>query len=313
MSEKETNPSTTETTPTSVTSDKEVVEAEKVTEAAPVVAETTVTEVVAEATGTPEVVTSESVVTEAEPTTKKSIMCRIEEKCPRFKWVLAAIAIVAFTLLSVLYRLEREGRSSTHLFTGLIERQENNRVVAIVNGEDIINADLKISVEQFSQMAAAQGVDTTSAKSQSELRNQALEVLINTTLLKQEAVTRAVTVTDEEVGSRIDAIREEVGGAEVLAERMESLGLTEEKLRADVKDELTIQKLLDQVFEEANIQITEEEVASVYEGAGGAGAGLPALEEVRAQVEAQIKASKEQAAIDDFLTKLKEKAKIETK
>jgi hypothetical protein len=246
-------------------------------------------------------------------TASKSLMCRIEEKCPRFKWVLAAIAIVALLILSVLYRLEREGRSSTQLFAGVIAWQENSRVVANVNGEQIKNGDLKVSIEQFSQMAAAQGVDIASTEAQAEMRSQALEVLINTTLLKQEAAARAVAISDEEVEERINAIREEIGGAEVLAERMESLGINDEKLRVDVRDELTIQKLLDQVFAEANIQITEEEIASVYEGAGGKEAGLPALEEVRAQVEAQVRASKEQAAIDDFLTTLKEKAEIETK
>lgn len=313
MSEKETNPSNTETTLTEVTPEQTGAVVEKVADVTPAVMDTPVAEVTPEVAEATEVVTNETSAVEAAPAVKKSIMCRIEEKCPRFKWVLVAIVIVVFTLLSVLYRLEKEGRSSTHIFSSLIERQENNRVVAVVNGENIINADLSVSVEQFSQMAAAQGVDTTSLESQTELRRQALEVLINTTLLKQEAKNRAITVTDEEVGSRIDTIREEIGGAEVLTERMESLGLTEEKLRADVQDELTIQKLLDQVFAEVGIEVTEAEVASVYENAGGAKAGLPAIDEVRSQIEAQIKSSKEQAAIDDVLTTLKEKATIETK
>lgn len=260
--------------------------------------------------------TETRVTTEAEPrvdTEPATIVSKSTKKCPRFKWVLGAVIIVVLIVLGVLYQMEKEGRSSTHLFTSLIERQENNRVVAVINGQEIINSDLKLSIGQFSQMAAAQGVDVASAEAQVELRKQALEVLINTTILKQEAATRQLIASDEEVTNRLNAIREELGGEEVLAERMASLGIDQEKLQSDVKDELTIQKLLDQVFAESNIEITEEEITAVYEGAGGAEAGLPALEEVRAQVEAQVRASKEQAIVDDFLTTLKEGASIETR
>lgn len=255
---------------------------------------------------------SETQTTSATEETTASVTVS-KKKCPRFKWMVTAVVIVVLIILGVLYQLEKEGRSSTHLFTTLIERQEANKAVATVNNETIKNSELQTSIQQFTQMATAQGVDTTSAETQAEIKKQALEVLINTTLLKQEASSRGISVTDEEVTERLTAIKDELGGEEVLAGRMAELGIDQEKLQSDVKDELTIQKLLDQVFAEANIQVTEEEIASVYEGAGGTEAGLPALEEVRPQIEAQITSSKEQGAIDDFLSTLKEKATIETK
>ncbi len=232
-------------------------------------------------------------------------------KCSKTKQTIGAVVVVVIIILGVLYVMEKEGRSSTTLFTGLIERQEASRTVATVNGVEIINSDLQRSVQQFSQVAVAQGVDTTSADAQAEIENQALEVLINTELLKQEAASRGLTVTEEEVADRLSNITTEIGGEEVLAERMSSLGIETDQLMSDINDELLIQKLLEGVFAEKDIQITEEEVLSVYEGAGGAAAGLPALEEVREQVEAQLIASKEQTIIDELLASLKGTAAIE--
>lgn len=249
--------------------------------------------------------------TETETTTAP-VVEKKKKKCPRFMWIVIAVIAVVIIVLGVLYQLEKEGRSSTSIFSTLIEQQEAKKVVATVNGEDITNADLQTSIQQFSQMAAAQGVDVASPEVQTDIKSQALEVLINTKLLKQEAATQGISVTDEEVTARLDTLKEEIGGEEILAERMASLGIDDTRLHTDIRDELTIQKLLDTVFAAANIAVTEEEIASVYEGAGGETAGLPALEEVRPQVEAQIVASKEQAAIDDFLATLKEGATIET-
>ncbi|NCT01818.1 hypothetical protein GW766_01000 [Candidatus Parcubacteria bacterium] len=247
--------------------------------------------------------------TEAETVTE--VAAEPKKKKSRANWLVAATMVVVVIIFGVLYLLEKEGRSSTTIFSSIIEQQEAKKVVATVNGEDITNAELKISIEQFSQMATAQGVDAASPEVQTEIRTQALEVLVNTKLLKQEAATQGISVTDEEVNERLTALTEELGGEEVLTERMTSLGIDDVRLHSDIKDELTIKKLLNTVFAEANIVVTDEEVASVYEAAGGEAAGLPAIDEVRSQIEAQISSSKEQAAIDEFLTTIKEGSAIE--
>jgi hypothetical protein len=222
-----------------------------------------------------------------------------------------AILIVLIVLAGVLFKLEKEDRSSTNLFGTLIEYQANNVVVARVNGADIINSELDNSIEQFSQLAIAQGVDMSGEEAQIEVRTQALDVLVNTTLLKQEAKERGLSIEDADVASRIQEITNELGGEEVLNERMEVLGIDATKLQSDVKEELLIRGLLDLVFAESDISVTEEEVVAVYESAGGADAGLPALEEVREQVEAQIISSKEQVVIDSLLENLKEESEVE--
>lgn len=253
---------------------------------------------------------TERVETSSEETATFAVETKKKHTTP-VKGYVAAIVIVTIIILGVLFFLEKEGRSSTTLFTSLIETQEKNAVVAVVNDEKIIAEKLETSILQFSQMAAAQGVDTSDPEAQAGIKEQALEVIINTMLLKQSAIERGVVVTDEAVEERIEVIRTDLGGEEMLTQRMAEVGISSEQLVKDIKDELLIQQLLDILFAEAEIVVTEEEVVEVYEGAGGEAAGLPALEEVRGEVEAQITASKEQVIIDEYLTTLRTEATIE--
>tara|TARA_B100000508_G_C11465090_1_gene281305 strand:- start:7502 stop:8281 length:780 start_codon:yes stop_codon:yes gene_type:complete len=255
--------------------------------------ETTQTEV-AENTPTPETVT---------PAKGSSV----------WKKYIIPVGVVAVIILGVLYLMEKEGRSKTNLFGGIIESQEANVTVAVVNGQKIKNGQLTTSIQQFTQVAVAQGIDVTSVETQEEIKDQALEVLINTELLKQDALGRGHAISDEDVSNRITEIETELGGEETLNDRMTTLGITRDQLQQDVGDELLIQLLLDEIFAEAEIVVTDEEIAEVYSMAGGEEAGLPSMEEVSEQVREQIVASKEQELIDNHLTELRTGAEIEIK
>lgn len=242
-----------------------------------------------------------STVEKTSPSKKKSLT----------KMYILAGLIVIVTVLIAIYLLEKEGRSSTNIFASILASQEASKMVAMVNGEKIVSSDLDVSISQFSQMASAQGVDISSPEAQKDIRSQALEVLVNTELLKQKAAERGISISDDQVETRLEGIRTELGGQEVLQQRMDELGISTDKLFTDVKDELLIQALLDQIFAEAKIEVSEEEIAGVYENAGGANAGLPAIEEVKEEIRKQITTSKEQTAIDNYLTEIKSGAQIE--
>jgi|AntRauTorcE11897_2_1112592.scaffolds.fasta_scaffold00551_14 FKBP-type peptidyl-prolyl cis-trans isomerase (trigger factor) len=229
----------------------------------------------------------------------------------------AAVVIVVVTLLIVLFMLEKEGRSSTGLFDSYLAGQENgaagqddSTVVAVVNGEDITGADLNTSIQQFNQAAVAQGADTSSPEVAADIRSQALDVLVNTALLRQAAREQGIEASSDAVDERLVTIQADIGGEEALLARISELGLTYEELEADIAEEVIIQTLLDGLFVEAEIAVTEEEIQSVYDAAGGTEAGLPPLEEVRDQVVAQVRSSKEQEIIDAYLSTLEGDAEV---
>lgn len=226
-------------------------------------------------------------------------------------FTIVAIVLVLIALVAVWFRLEKENRVDTTFFSSLIEKQEANAVVATVNGEELYGKDLELSMEQLRQAAIAQGLDPETEPIATEIRTQAIEMMVNTELLQQAAAEEGVEVTEEDVTARMEQIEADAGGAEVLAERMEEFDIDRETFAADVRTELVITELLEGVFAEADLEVTDEEVDAVYVQGGGGTEGVPELEVVRPQIEAQIVRAKEQAAVDAYLAELRTTADIE--
>jgi peptidyl-prolyl cis-trans isomerase SurA len=228
------------------------------------------------------------------------------------KYTVATLALVLVALLALVYALEDKGKLDTGIFDGVQKQISKNTAAAKVNNAKISEYDLEISMTQLSSGAAAQGADITDPAVQTEIRTQALDMLVNTELLKQEAAARGIEVTEDEVNTRLETLKTDVGGEEVLNQRMAEFGINQKTLLRDIKNELTIQKLLDEVFKEKSVAVTDEEIADFYEQSGGVKAGLPALEEVKAQIEQQLKATKEQSVVTAYIEELRGKAEIET-
>jgi foldase protein PrsA len=227
------------------------------------------------------------------------------------KYTIAAIGLVAVALLGLLYIMEEQGRIKTGLFDGAAQIVATRTTVANVNEGKVSRYDLDVSMAQISSGAALQGADITDPEIQAEIQTQALDMLVNTELLKQEAAARGVVVTEDEVTARYEQLKTDVGGEEVLAQRMAEFGINEKTLFRDINNELTIQALLQQVFEQNKVEVSEAEVKEFYDAAGGEAAGLPKLEEVKDQIVQQIKAGKEQEIVTSFVTELRSAASIE--
>jgi peptidyl-prolyl cis-trans isomerase SurA len=207
--------------------------------------------------------------------------------------------------------MESEGRVGTTFFSGMMAAQESGTVVANVNGEVLRGGDLELSIGQLEQTAIAQGQNPQDPQIQTEIRELATEMLVNTTLLQQAAEEAGITVTAEQIEERIVQLETESGGAEVLMARMEELDIDRSTFEADVRTELTIVALLDTVFAGLDLSASDEEVSAVYEQAASSQEGVPPLEEVRDQVEAQVIQDKQQAAVDAYIDELRAAADIE--
>lgn len=272
----------------------------------PETTDTPVNPVVPETTeATPEVTTTP----EAKEEELQTEVAVTKESTSKAKWIYSAIAVVI--VLLGFYGMEHTGKINTGIFTGVDKALFSNSTVAVVNGNKIAKADFDTSVEQISAGAQAQGVDVASPEVQADIQSQAIDMLVNTELLKQEAATREIEVTGDDVEARYTELVTQLGGEEVLAQRMEEFGVTEKVLRRDIKNELTIQKLLDQVFAEQSAAVTEEEVLELYNSAKEVTPDIPELSEVRAQIEAQIRSSKEQEIVTGYVSTLREAATIE--
>jgi hypothetical protein len=228
------------------------------------------------------------------------------------KYTIITIVIVVIALLVVLFQLERQDRVSTNVFGSMIAALEANAPIATVNGDDINMADLESGIEQLTQAAIQQGFDATDPEVQSEVRSQAIDMMINTKLLEQKAVENDITINEEAVNARINELAEAAGGQEALLERLAEFEIDEVQLRTDVQEELTIRALLDTVFSDAGTVVTEEEIVAVYQNALATSGDqqLPPLADVAAQIEQQLRQTKEQEATEAYVQSLRAGADI---
>ncbi|HMO78101.1 MAG TPA: SurA N-terminal domain-containing protein [Candidatus Paceibacterota bacterium] len=220
--------------------------------------------------------------------------------------VLAILAIFAV----LIFALEKEGRISTGLFTGMISKMEVAKPVVKVNGVAITKGDYQSSYEQLSNMTAAQGADLTDVAVMESLKTQTIDTLVNAELLRQAAVEEGLEATTEDVDTRFNEIRENLGGAEVLAARMAEFGVTEAALRRDIENEFLIQQLFDlKIFD--LIEVSDQEVQDLYDQAVAGGTELPPLEEIKETAIVEIRNGKAQPLINEYIQTLRVAANIE--
>ena len=116
-----------------------------------------------------------------------------------------------------------------------------DKAVAKVDGEAISKDELyDVMVEQY-------GAAT-------------VEQLIADKIVATEAKKEKVTITDEELNEEVDKLKESYGGEDVFNQMLESNNTTVDVLKEDLKNYLTIRKLL-----EPQIKITDEELQTYFE------------------------------------------------
>lgn len=226
-----------------------------------------------------------------------------------------AIAGVIVLLMGVglLYVLEEQGRVHTGVFATVTELIKPTPAAAVVNGVKIPMATYEKNRLQIEKNAEAQGLKVADEAVKAEINKQAIDVLVNTELLKQAAAKANIVVTQEQTDTRYQEIITSLGGEEALKAKMLELGITEESLQSDIKGEILIQGYLTQAVDLSKITIDEADIKKVYDQANTPGAKLPPLAEVKTEIETQLKSTKEQELVNAHIETLRTDAKIETK
>lgn len=183
-------------------------------------------------------------------------------------------------------------------------------VVATVNGTKIYQPELDESISLLSQSAAAQGANISDPATLEEISTQALEVLISNTLMTAAAEKEGIKVTDEDIQKQFDDLLTQFGTQEELSAKMAEVGLTEEKLRANISDRILAERYIEAVTDIETVAVTEEEIAEFVKTITANGTELPPLEEIRPQIEAQLIGEKQQKIITELVEKLRADADV---
>jgi peptidyl-prolyl cis-trans isomerase C len=132
-------------------------------------------------------------------------------------------------------------------------------VVARVNGQAISRDDLQQAVGQL-EARAGQGVPSDQ---RDRIVRGVLDQLIAYRLLAQESASRSVAVPDADVDARIGQIRSQFPSEQEFAQTLAQRQLTLESLRADVRQGLQIDKMIDTEVA-GRVAVTAEQVNDFY-------------------------------------------------
>jgi hypothetical protein len=185
--------------------------------------------------------------------------------------------------------------------------------VAHVNGIPVERAEYLENVTLYLQNAEQQGADVTDPALQEQIKQQVLDSLISTTILLSAATAANLTVNEADVDAEISIITEQMGGEEQLQIQLQNVGLTEEKLRSNITDQLLMTAYINAETDVETLTATDEEIVAFYNeiSANAEEGTLPPLADIRSQIETQILAEKQQEVVDAFLASLQENAEIE--
>lgn len=190
-------------------------------------------------------------------------------------------------------------------------------VVAEVNGEEVTKEEFVPIYTSTFQQAAAQAQAGGEAPDEDALKQQTVEDLVSTELLAQEAESRGIEVSDEDIDTELDdiAAQNQLGSAEELLAAVEAQGVSEDQARSQVETQLMVEQLA--ADEDGSIEPTEKELRTLYaqvkEQAAQAGEGaqqIPPFAEARTQLVEQATSQKVGEVAGALVEDLREDAEI---
>ena len=185
------------------------------------------------------------------------------------------------------------------------QEDENNPVVAEINDKKIRLSDVQDAVNM--EISQGQMIDDITARDR----------MIAKILLLEEAQARNITITMTEVEDEITSMYTQSGLSQAqFEEKLEEIGTTYDQTLEMYREELIINKMLADEVSKAEIQITNEEVKSVFEENRDvilAQVGNSTVfEDVSSQIKTTLLQQKQQEIALDIIEHLKEKAVIVT-
>lgn len=187
----------------------------------------------------------------------------------------------------------------------------NANSVAVVNGEVITLNEFNLRVSQNKELAKSRGIDVLDEKVIKEIEKTTVDDMVNEKILLQDAKKKGVVANGADVEKAYNEIFTKFKNKDDFTKELSVQNLTEQSLRESIIKQLTLIKYLGQNIDVGNITASEKEMSDVYNALNAKQKNIPKLEQIKTQLENEIKQSKSRAKILELIGKLKEGAKIE--
>lgn len=207
--------------------------------------------------------------------------------------------------------------------------EETKEAAATVNDEVISMDRYQSTLDQLIAANEQQGMVFEGEEGEAameQVEQQAIDTLINEKVLVQKATDEGFEVGEADIESHLEETRASFSSEEEFEVALEQSGFTLDAYKDMLSRELLINSYLESEIDEATV--SEEELTDYYEqykaqyeaqmeGISEEDLGdqelppLPDYEEIRGDIEAQIRQQKEQAQISELIQNLVEESDIE--
>ena len=208
---------------------------------------------------------------------------------------------------------QEETESAEEMQAKLAEQQvENDKVVAVVNDEELKGEQYNAALTSIQSQMQQMGQDPTSKDSAEQVKGQALDMVVNQTLLLQKAKEAEISASKTEIDEDYSSFIEQFGDEKKMEE---ALKMDAKMIKDLIGKNIVSEKYVDKVAPVE--EVTEKEIKEYYDEAAAAskesGQELPPLEEVSDEIKEMIKQEQQQKLLAAHVEELKADAEIEKK
>jgi peptidyl-prolyl cis-trans isomerase C len=133
-------------------------------------------------------------------------------------------------------------------------------VVAVVNGEKIMETDLLNNIEQYQQGMQQFIKQDVPADKMADLKQSILDQMINARLVLQAALAKGIAVPDSEVNAYLAQMKQHPDFEKTLA----TMKLNETELKDRVRKEMTVYKFMETQVQRG-VDVTDQEIEEFYQ------------------------------------------------
>ena len=162
--------------------------------------------------------------------------------------------ITGFSFLVLIFIISSCSKEEKSQSNELSANFSDSTIVAFVNGDPIHYNDVDKAIKQFLNQLGKDMVQFKSQKADTALWSEALNFIISTRLLAQEAYRQNINVEQKDIDLAISIIKKRFPSEQRFLDALQEADLTIEQFTNNLTKELMVQKLLEQ---EVGLQIED--------------------------------------------------------
>ncbi|HLS20606.1 MAG TPA: SurA N-terminal domain-containing protein [Bacillota bacterium] len=185
------------------------------------------------------------------------------------------------------------------------EKVDHDEVVMYLNGEEVTGDRYNLAYLQTKVQLFQLGQDVSD---QEEIKQLALEALLEQELLQQDATEKGIEVAEEDVEEELSLIKSE--SQDSFDAFLEAYSFDESSYKMMLSFAMLYDKYIADQF--PNIEVTDEEVEAAYDEIKSDNEEIAAFEDIKESLRSGLARQKESEKMQERIDSLKDKAEIET-